>query len=648
MKNINDLLVIKKSRTIVFLSLAVITAVLGIYLRKCLGVNDWETWLIISVLLVANVPAHINAEGKMLDAVQILFFALTAVFMVVVYQLGIGAGIGVIGVKNFLLNTMCFAVVFLVIFSITGHLRISVGIGSLLFLLFMTVDYFVILFRAREITPFDFLSIGTAMNVVGEFKFSVGISLIAAWVQFVLIIAIWSKLPKVKGASLLLRLGSFVLAIAIAFGVRIGSAGCEVHSFGLSGAGKNGSVLNFVLGLNQLHIDTPSDYSSERVSALENKYKAIPQDEHNPDVIVIMNESFADLSVLGNELNTNIPVTPFIDSLKENTIKGYALSSVFGGDTANSEYEFLTSNSMAFLPTRSVPYQQYINNYAHSVVSNLKQKGYKCVSMHPYYANGWMRTTVYPYFGFDESLFLDDFPQKNIVREYVSDMEMFNTLIDKYESMTANGDRAFIFGVSMQNHGGYTYEGSNFSNAVTLSGYSKDYPDAEQYLSILHKTDSAVEKLVDYYKNSDREVVIVFFGDHLPGLQNEFFEEIHGGPFTTLDEQMLKYSVPFFVWANYDIDEAYVERTSINYLANYMYKAAGMALPPYNAFLADAMSVVPVLNSFGYYSVSDGSFKHISDSQGQEAEILKEYELLQYNCIFDTENRSGLFFQTVK
>ena len=101
----------------------------------------------------------------------------------------------------------------------------------------------------------------------------------------------------------------------------------------------------------------PENYSVELIQKLEQHYKdddgilSITREE--PVMIVIMNESFADLSVLG-ELETNAPLTPFMDSLEENTIKGYALSSVFGAKTPNSEWEFMTGNSMAFLPEGSV------------------------------------------------------------------------------------------------------------------------------------------------------------------------------------------------------------------------------------------------------------------------------------------------------
>lgn len=146
-----------------------------------------------------------------------------------------------------------------------------------------------------------------------------------------------------------------------------------------------------------------------------------------------MNESFSDLSVLG-DLQTNMPLTPFIDSLKENTTKGYALSSVFGAKTPNSEWEFMSGNSMAFLPMGSVVYQQYISDTPTTIVSNLKDDGYTCIAMHPYYETGWSRNLVYPHIGFDEMHFIDYFDQTKILREYITDQELYDKIIRRYEN----------------------------------------------------------------------------------------------------------------------------------------------------------------------------------------------------------------------
>ena len=50
------------------------------------------------------------------------------------------------------------------------------------------------------------------------------------------------------------------------------------------------------------------------------------------------------------------------------------------------------------------------------------------------------------------------------------------------------------------------------------------------------------------------------------------------------------------------------------------------------------------MNSQGYYSKSNGRFQLYNDAEGQEAEALNQYRILQYNAIFDEKNRSDVFF----
>lgn len=114
--------------------------------------------------------------------------------------------------------------------------------------------------------------------------------------------------------------------------------------------------------------------------------------------------------------------------------------------------------------------------------------------------------------------------------------------------------------------------------------------------------------------------------------------------FDSLDEQMLQYTVPFFIWTNFDIEEQSIELTSLNFLSNLMLEAAGLELPAYNRFLADVKEFIPAMNSFGYYSKEQGKFVSYDEASGIEEEILQKYQILQYNCIFDEENISEVFF----
>lgn len=220
---------------------------------------------------------------------------------------------------------------------------------------------------------------------------------------------------------------------------------------------------------------------------------------------------------------------------------------------------------------------------------------------------------------------------------------MFEEIIKVHQQQDENTP-LFLFGVTMQNHGGYTYEGPNYEKTITLEGYSRNYPEAEQYLSLIHETDKAVKHLIEYYESIERDVVIVFFGDHMPNVETAFYEELNGGAFDTLDKQMQKQMVPFFIWANYDIEEKNVPCTSINYLSTYVLEAAGIPLPPYQQFLKETESQIPAINAYGYYSMERQGFISLEEASGAEQEAIHAYEILQYNDIFGEENRSEHFF----
>ena len=166
----------------------------------------------------------------------------------------------------------------------------------------------------------------------------------------------------------------------------------------------NGMAVTFAMDLEYLAIDKPSGYNADEAKEELAEY-ADAETETNqklPNIIVIMDEAFADLKVL-DEFYTNVDYMPFVHSMqngKENTVSGYLNVSVCGGNTANSEFEFLTGITMAFLPTGSIPYQQYIKQDIPSLASYLSGLGYQTYAQHPYLASGWNRDKVYEWMGF--------------------------------------------------------------------------------------------------------------------------------------------------------------------------------------------------------------------------------------------------------
>lgn len=550
--------------------------------------------------------------------------------------------------KCIVLNFLCSLILLLFFLIITGSVKLSCIASQTAWLLLATVDWYVLRFRGYELTPSDFFSVNTAMNVIDNYKFAIDINIILAWVFFVFFNFFFKKVELCSFSWL--RTKAVCLLLATSFLCVHMTADIAPLYYMDRGGKFDGYILNFCLGFKYLKVDAPEEYSEENVDALAAEYAAdLSADDDAPNIIVIMNESFSDFNIYDN-FKTDTEVTPFLNSLKENTVKGYALSSVFGGSTPNSEYEFLTGNSCGMLPTYSIPYQQFVKHDTYSIVSSLKQRNYECVSMHPFEGSGWNRPAVYNYLGFDKSYFQEDFPQEDIIRKYVSDREMYRFLIDRFENRDKN-KKIFMYGITMQNHGGYRYEGENFEPTVTPSGYSKKYDDAEQYLTLVRESDAAIKELVTYLQSVDDKVVLLFYGDHQPLLDDGFYAEMMGKDLQslTLEEQQLQYTVPFYIWANYDIEEKEVEqKIGLNYLSNYLYEAAGMDLPAYNKFLTDAEKIIPSMNSKGYFSEKNHCYIPYKEAQGEEKELLDNYKILTYNSLFDPEHLNQKLFPLKK
>lgn len=290
-------------------------------------------------------------------------------------------------------NMVLALAIYLVILFITNNTRLTCTIASIAILAFGFIDYFVYEFRGNEFTYADLKSAGTGLSVVTKYKFVIDYKFLYVILAAILYIMLVRRIEVQFESAIHMRIISILLTIICVLYVIMNSMSLNTETWEKKGTYRNGYLLNFMLGIRDSFVKAPDGYSKAAVDKIAGNFKETDSsysqsDAKNPTIIVIMNESFADLSVVG-DFETNTQVTPFMDSLSENTLKGYALSSVYGAKTPNSEWEFETGNSMAFLPDGSVVYQQYINDDPTSIVSNLKNIGYTTVAMHPYYATGW-------------------------------------------------------------------------------------------------------------------------------------------------------------------------------------------------------------------------------------------------------------------
>ena len=557
-------------------------------------------------------------------------------------------------------NTLLVLAVYLVLHALLSRPALAAIAAHSFLMLMAFTDYFVYIFRENEITWADVSTIGTGLSVAGNYSFKLHSRGALVIMLSILFITLMVKCVKVKfDWHWVQRSISAVVASCLILFVMQGTAELETQTWEQKGSYQNGFILNFALSIRDNFISAPDGYSAR---AIEDIAKDTEQTEvvenvpvnskvKNPTVIVIMDESFADLNVLG-PLETNVAdVMPFVHSLQENTVKGYAVASVFGAKTPNSEWEYMTGNSMAYLPSGSVVYQQYIDQNPTSIVSTMKNCGYTTVAMHPYLSTGWRRNTVYPKLGFDEMYFLDEpsgfFDETKVLRKYITDEELFDKIIDRFNSKKKD-ERLFFMGITMQNHGGYSDYYSGFNTDVIQS--SGMYMDVNQYLTIAHRTDEAVEKLITYFRSVNEPVEIVFFGDHQPSLNSQFYRTLNGKGMAglTMDELENFFKVPFFIWTNYETEAAQIDCTSLNYLSTLTLERGNFELPLYNKFQTKLMDVIPAINARGYYSIENGRFIHLNEATGEEKKWLEKYQMLQYNNMFDKKNRNKDLFPYIE
>lgn len=83
---------------------------------------------------------------------------------------------------------------------------------------------------------------------------------------------------------------------------------------------------------------------------------------------------------------------------------------------------------------------------------------------------------------------------------------------------------------------------------------------------------------------------------------------------------------------------------SSNYLGAYALSLANVKQPPYHHFLLNTMETIPVIGVGGVYD-ANGNWYTFNDVPESMDKILKEYEILQYNNMYDKMNRVDELFE---
>lgn len=583
--------------------------------------------------------------------------------------------------NNLLLEGLLLAGLILVIQEISASYTLFMAVNFT----YGLINYYVLRFKGHPPLIGDFLAAGTAVEVMREYDYTIGDgvlqSLYLMMAYFVVRKYLVPMEPRfVKGLRWMLRrtlkrtlgrrIGWEVMfrilgaaaALCLWAGM-IGSGYIKRQGFQINGWSpvssfrSYGAPVTLLTSCYNLRMEEPEGYSAKEAGEILESYavsdgtetdaketdakttdaKTTDADGNDgksgtegtavqPTVIVIMNESFADLSALG-EFSSDEYLARY-HNLNSYVMKGQAYVSVVGGGTCNSEFEFLTGSSMAFIGSGVYPYTSYNLTRGMSLARILKEQGYQTIALHPSTASNWNRDKVYPQLGFDSFLSVEDAPEDGweYLRCYVSDASDYEKVKEIYEESRGSEEPLFLFNVTIQNHGGYTGTLPDALGTVRVEEKYRSYTDVVNYLTLIRNADEAIGELLDYFAGQEDPVIVCFYGDHEPGLSGDFRASVRNIQGTeTVEERQQLHQTPYFIWANYDTGIRQVHKDlSLNYLAANLLEVLGIETPCTD-YLLDLETAIPIVNTEGYQT-DDGQWHDLSESNDR----LEQYRRIQY------------------
>ena len=398
----------------------------------------------------------------------------------------------------------------------------------------------------------------------------------------------------------------------------------------------NGFILATISNLQTKTQKQPEGYSKEAVQKIVQKYQKIAEEnnknhkklsDEKVNVIYVMSESFIDPK-LGKHLYDygNKEPIPYTQEIKKSQSSGWAASSEYGGGTANVEFEALTGLSNFFL--NSIPYTSIVpaNKDTPSIVKNFNENGYKTIAMHPYNRNMYRREVVYPNLGFQEYKSADGFKNNSKIdnSKYISDESAFNEVLAELKN---NQNPEFIHLVTMQNHMPYeenAYSEHSFIVNAKNGANPENAKTVQAYLEGISRSDKAMKNFLSEIEKLNEKTIVVFWGDHWPGIYGEMFEK-------ELNKNDIR-RTPLFVYSNFKKEKQDLGTSSLIYNQILSLNAFNSKLSPFQYLLSDLREKYPALTK---------QFVKIDE----KSDILKDFEMIEYDILSGNKYSLGDFYK---
>lgn len=511
-------------------------------------------------------------------------------------------------------------VLFCLLWSLLGRPGLAGGVCVTISGLLALLNLALLQFRGTALQWQDIGSWRAALNVAGGYRLALSPKIVVLAVLWLWTLAalhwaggLCAGAPRSAGFRAALGLGAAAAGVLLWVSPLIPASG--VTSSYIST--QNAFVANLFLQSRDLPLKKPKNYEAQLQQLGQYSSDAGTKVAETPDIVVIMNESFADLRCYGAQIAPEIYRD--WDEILARSAHGTAYSSVFGGNTPNAEYEFLTGDSLLFYTGTPIPYETAIRQDVPALPGLLAQLGSGTVAMHPNEGIVWSREQVYPKLGFGRSVFLADYENTEMLRRYVSDQANYSQVLRVLEE--ADGPQ-FLFNVTIQNHG--SYEEEDFADLNALLDSRTGCSQTCQYLTLVKESGAALKEFLQQLEQRPRKTYVVFFGDHQPWVDEAFYSQYESEQDA---QEHLRYQVPYFIWCNQSQEEQQLPLCGLNDLQLYLAEQAGLPLTGYQKLLAQVAQRYPVACAQGVMA-ADGSW--LDEKQIAEDDLLSLYRTAVY------------------
>lgn len=390
-----------------------------------------------------------------------------------------------------------------------------------------------------------------------------------------------------------------------------------------------------------------SEYSQRAMAATLSRLEEAADDlepveqKEEPNIILILSESFFDVTTLEGVTYKEDPLAGF-HALEKEGVSGTFYTRTLGYGTCNIEMEILTGINDKLLSYGENLTQWPSSRFTKlpSIPALLGDAGYYTAAVHTFNDEIYRRKNRFLSLGFDQVFFSEDFDQIDpaaakaadywaylrgkIAGEFFGDDYMTDLLINLYEAKKKAGP-VFLYGITMENHAPFTqdkYSGYDFSwtTSKTLTREAQGALNAVTQGTA--DASEALVKLTDYFRDQEEPTVILFYGDHRPGLGLDDGSSLYsqlgicGEDSSRWEEEdwMELYATSYLIWSN---DPDYLPQRagsqtpqSSNYFGLEILKAAGQPLPLYWTAI-EALSRENLIYTGAYYLDREENFSYI-------------------------------------